>query len=534
MSVTESAIDIDTAIDIDSAIQTNSTIGIDTAIQTDSAIDIGSVIQADSLIETGGRTPAEGDAPIPVTKAWTGAYLRRAALADWTCAMVAGAVAALVRFGDHAYLPVIYLSLTCALPVAWWISVLLAGGYDTRFIGLGSDEFRRVLSAAVSLTAGVAVVSYAAKLDLARGYVAIALPSATVMDLAARYLLRKRLHRRRVGGSCVRRVVAVGHATAVSRLVTVLRRDTYHGLAVVAACLVDAPEKDTGTDGATGVPVAGGLSGVATAVSNFGADTVAVLACPEMDGGRLRELAWELEKTGTDLFVAPALLDVAGPRTTIRPVAGLPLLHVDHPELAGAKQAVKSVFDKACAASALLMLAPLFAVIAISVRLADNGPVFFRQVRIGKDGQGFTLYKFRTMVPDAEQRKLQLAAHNEADGLLFKMRRDPRVTRPGAWLRRWSLDELPQLINVLIGDMSLVGPRPALPEEVARYGGHMRRRLVVKPGLTGLWQVSGRSDLSREEAERLDLHYVDNWSLALDLQVIWKTGSAVIRGSGAY
>ena len=282
-------------------------------------------------------------------------------------------MAARVRFGGQAYLPLTYLSLTCGLPVAWWMSVLLAGGYDTRFIGLGSDEFRRILSAAVNLTAGVAVVSYAAKLDLARGYMAIALPSATVMDLTARYLLRKRLHRRRVRGWCVRRVVAVGHAAAVARLVTVLRRDTYHGLAVVAACLVDAPE-GAGPDGAAsvpaasvpvawvpaprgpaaGVPVAGGLCGVAAAVSRFGADTVAVLACPEMDGGRLRELAWELEKTGTDLFVAPALLDVAGPRTTIRPVAGLPLLHVDHPELAGAKQAVKSVFDKACAASALL------------------------------------------------------------------------------------------------------------------------------------------------------------------------------------
>ena len=452
-------------------------------------------------------------------------------------------MAARVRFGGQANLPLTYLSLTCGLPLAWSMSVLMAGGYDTRFIGFGSDEFRRILSAAVNLTAVVAVVSYAAKLDLARGYMAIALPSAAVMDLTARYLLRKRLHRRRIRGWYVRRVVAVGHAAAVARLVTALRRDTYHGLAVVAACLVDEPE-GAGPDGATGaaavraaaadVPVAGGLGGVAAAVRRFGADTVAVLACPEMDGGRLRELAWELEKTDTDLFVAPALLDVAGPRTTIRPVAGLPLLHVDHPELAGAKQAVKSAFDKACAASALLVLAPLFAVIAISIRLADHGPVFFRQTRIGKDGQGFTLYKFRTMVPDAEQRKSQLAAYNEADGVLFKIRRDPRITRPGAWLRRWSLDELPQLINVLIGDMSLVGPRPALPEEVASYGGHMRRRLVVKPGLTGLWQVSGRSNLSQEEAERLDVHYVENWSLVLDLQVLWKTGSAVVRGSGAY
>ena len=489
----------------------------------------------DSAVETDGRMPADRNAAVLGARAWTSAYLRRAALADWTCALAAGAVAAEVRFGGPGYLPLTYLSLTCGLPVVWWMSVLLAGGYDTRFIGLGSDEYRRILSAAVNLAAGLAVFSYAAKLDLARGYIAIALPSATAMDLTARYLLRKRLHRRRVRGWCVRRVVAVGHAAAVSRLVTVLRRDTNHGLAVVAACLVDAPE-GAGPDGAPDVPVpvAGGLCGVAAAVGRFGADTVAVLACPEIDGSRLRELAWELEKTDTDLFVAPALLDVAGPRTTLRPVAGLPLLHVDHPELAGAKQAVKSVFDKTCAALALLLSAPLFAVIAISIRLADHGPVFFRQTRIGKDGQGFTLYKFRTMVPGAEQRKSQLAAHNEADGVLFKIRRDPRVTRPGAWLRRWSLDELPQLINVLIGDMSLVGPRPALPEEVACYGGHMRRRLVVKPGMTGLWQVSGRSSLPWEEAERLDLRYVENWSLGLDLQILWKTGSAVIRGSGAY
>jgi lipopolysaccharide/colanic/teichoic acid biosynthesis glycosyltransferase len=528
---------------------------------------------SDSSVEADRRMPTDRNTAIPDMKAWTSAYLRQAALADWTCALAAGALAARVRFGGPAYLPLPYLSLTCGLPVAWWMSVLLIGGYDTRFIGLGSDEFRRILGAAVNLTAGVAVVSYAAKLDLARGYLAIALPSATVMDLTARYLLRKRLHRRRVRGWCVRRVVAVGHAAEVARLVTVLRRDTYHGLAVVAACLVDAreggqPDGAAGVPAArvpaacvpaacapvacapvacapvacapvaaapvAGVPVAGGLCDVAAAVRRFGADTVAVLACPEMDGGRLRELAWELEKTGTDLFVAPTLLDVAGPRTTIRPVAGLPLLHVDHPELAGTRQAVKSVFDKTCAAVALLVLAPLFAVIAISIRLADHGPVLFRQTRIGKNGQGFTVYKFRTMVPDAEQRKSDLATFNEATGVLFKIRSDPRVTRPGARLRRWSLDELPQLINVLIGDMSLVGPRPALPAEVAGYSGHMRRRLVVKPGMTGLWQVSGRSDVSWEEAERLDVHYVENWSLALDLQVLWKTGSAVIRGSGAY
>jgi len=180
------------------------------------------------------------------------------------------------------------------------------------------------------------------------------------------------------------------------------------------------------------------------------------------------------------------------------------------------------------------LLAPLFMIIALSIKISDQGPVFFRQIRVGKDSRQFTLWKFRTMVVDAEARKAELLAHNDGDGTLFKMRRDPRVTRAGAWLRRYSLDELPQLFNVLIGNMSLVGPRPALPVEVADYQDHMRRRLAVRPGITGLWQVSGRSDLPWDEAERLDLRYVENWSLALDLQILWKTMSAVTHGSGAY
>ncbi len=287
-------------------------------------------------------------------------------------------------------------------------------------------------------------------------------------------------------------------------------------------------------DEIAGVPVFGGLGNVTSAVGRFRADTVAVLACPEMNGIRLRELAWDLEKTGTDMYVAAALLDVAGPRTTIRPVAGLPLLHVDHAELSGGKQALKSMFDKISALAALILLAPLFAVITLAIRITDRGPVFFRQTRVGKDGDTFSVWKFRTMVVDAEQAKAELAAHNEADGALFKIRKDPRVTKTGGWLRRWSLDELPQLFNVLVGHMSLVGPRPALPAEAAKYGDHMRRRLAVKPGLTGLWQVNGRSDLPWDEAVRLDLRYVENWSFALDLQILWKTWSAVIRGSGAY
>jgi len=259
-----------------------------------------------------------------------------------------------------------------------------------------------------------------------------------------------------------------------------------------------------------------------------------VLACPEMDGIRLRSLAWELEKTGTDLCVAPALLDVAGPRTTVRPTAGLTLLHVDHPQLDGFRLVLKGLFDRCAAAVALIMLAPLMAALAATVWLHDRGPAFFSQVRVGKDGRAFRIYKFRTMVVGAEQRKAQLLTSNDSDGVLFKLRRDPRVTAIGAHLRRWSLDELPQLFNVFLGDMSLVGPRPALPDEAEKYADHVRRRLVVKPGLTGLWRVNGRSNLSWDESVRLDLRYVENWSFALDLQILWKTISVMLRRSGAY
>jgi exopolysaccharide biosynthesis polyprenyl glycosylphosphotransferase len=466
---------------------------------------------------------------VAVRVAWTTTYLRMAAALDCICALVAGLVALEVRFDSEAGVPVQYFVLTVALPFFWLGSVALAGGYDSRFVGVGSDEFRKVINAGVSLTAAIAIVSYAAKFSLARGYVVLALPCAVVLDLIARYWLRKRLHRRWRGGRYMRRTVAVGHAGPVEDLVALLRRDSHHGLAVVAACVASAEHQGEVAD----IPICGGLDSVASVVTRFNADTVAVLACPEMDGVRLRELAWDLEKTGTEMCVASALLDVAGPRTTIRPVAGLPLLHVDHVELTGAKQVTKGIFDRICAAVALAVLAPLFTVIALAIKISDKGPIFFRQTRIGKDGHTFTLWKFRTMVVDAEARKAELLQQNDGDGRLFKMRRDPRVTRAGGWLRRWSLDELPQLLNVLIGNMSLVGPRPALPDEVAAYGGHMRRRLVVKPGITGLWQVSGRSDLSWDEAERLDVRYVENWSLALDLQILWKTLSAVAPPSDA-
>jgi len=474
-----------------------------------------------------GQVAPVGASSVPV---WTKRYLRQVAIADACCGLAAGLLAFEVRFGGDTTGAVAYFWLALSLPLLWLAILMLAGAYDARFIGVGTDEFRRVVNTGICLTAAVAIVAYATKTEVARGYVLVSLPSVTAFDLLARYVLRKRLHRMRELGSCMRRVVVVGHPDVIGDLAKVLRRDAYHGLGVVAACVLgpDCPKM------IDGIPAVGGLGNVMNLVQRMGADTVAVLACPEMSGARLRDLAWALEKSGTDLCVAPALLDVAGPRTTIRPTAGLPLLHMDHPEFSGVPRLIKSAFDRALAICALTLLSPFLVAIAVAITLGDGGPAFFRQVRVGKDGKPFTLYKFRTMVVDAEQLRADLVALNDGDGLLFKMRKDPRITPVGSLLRRHSLDELPQLINVFKGDMSLVGPRPALPGEAEAYGNHVRRRLAVKPGITGLWQVNGRSDLPWDEAVRLDVRYVENWSFVLDLQILWKTWSAVTNGKGAY
>ncbi len=462
------------------------------------------------------------------TPGWAKGYLRRAAVVDFACAAVGAFMAAQLRFGGN--IAPTYLALSLALPMLWIVAMSLAGAYDVRFIGIGSDEFHKVLNAGVSLTAAVAIFSYAINLKLSRGYLVIALPCVTLFDLIARYAMRRRLHGQRRLGRYMQSVVAVGHELAVADLVTELKREHYHGLSVVGACVAQPGECDE----VAGVPVYGGLDDITAAVKAFEADTVAVLACPEMDGIRLRSLAWELEKTNTELCVSPTLLDVAGPRTTIRPAAGLTLLHVDHPQLSGFRLVAKGLFDRCAAMAALILLAPLMAFLAVVIWLPDRGPALFTQVRIGKNGHAFRIYKFRTMVVDAEQRKAELLARNDLDGVLFKLRNDPRVTAVGAHLRRWSIDELPQLFNVFLGHMSLVGPRPPLPDEAAKYADQVRRRLVVKPGITGLWQVNGRSDLSWDESVRLDLRYVENWSFALDLQILWKTISALLRRSGAY
>ena len=505
-------------------------------------------------LEARAATRPKGDPKKP-SSMWTRAYVRLLLTGDVACAVIASEAVLGVRLWLGAFIPWTEVAFGLALAAAWPGAMAMAGAYRKRVHGEGSDEFRAVFNGGVALTAAVAIGAYATQTMLARSFVLGTIPLATLLTLIFRHRMRRRLHKRRMAGEYLRRVVAVGHRESILDLVMQFRRQPYHGMNVVAACLPpaasgsgvrvngtvngagdgagDGPDAGLGLDIA-GVPVLGDFTNVAEVVEKVDADAVAVAACPELDGAALRRLAWSLEPKGTELFVAPALVDVAGPRTSIRPVAGMPLLYVEHPEFDGLRGMVKSLFDKVVALIALIILAIPMLVIAIIIRATSEGPALFKQTRIGRGGREFQLLKFRTMVNGAERLKVLLEHANEHDGVLFKIRNDPRVTKVGAFLRRYSIDELPQLINVLRGEMSLVGPRPPLPEEVARYGSDVRRRLVVKPGMTGLWQVSGRADLSWEESVRLDLRYVENWSLILDLQILWKTWSVVARGEGAY
>ena len=418
------------------------------------------------------------------------------------------------------------------LPLLWVLAMLLMRTYEARFLGVGSEEYRRVSVAAVSVLAGVGTLSWALQLDIARSFVVVALPLSAVLTLLFRHAARKRLHRMRVVGRCTQRVLVAGHAAGVAAMVTTMRQASYHGLDVVAACVPHSADREQ--LGALQIPVEGGLDDIVEVVERVRVDVVAILACPELDGAALRRLGWALERTHADLLVAPAVTEVVGPRVAIRPVCGLPLLHLERPELTGVRRLGKSVVDRSVAFVGVVLLSPLLLLVTLAILVDGGRPVFFRQTRVGVRGRAFTMLKLRTMVQGADRQAAVLEAADDGNGVLFKLRADPRVTRVGRFLRRYSLDELPQLVNVLLGHMSLVGPRPPLQSEVDTYGPAMLRRLLVKPGMTGLWQISGRSDLDWDESVRIDVRYVENWSFAFDFMILWKTFSAVLRGRGAY
>ncbi|MEV8432625.1 sugar transferase [Streptomyces sp. HUAS 31] len=411
-------------------------------------------------------------------------------------------------------------------------ALAVSRSWSPAVLGQGAEEFRRLgrsmFTATVVLAlGGIALTSRNIKL-----WIFVAIPAIALVTMTTRYLLRLSLHKQRKEGRCLRPVLAAGSPATVRDLITRTRKFPHLGWRVDGVCTTDGRGIDG--DQLDGVPVVGRLTDVAKYVEHDGYRVVAVTPDPHWTPDRLQRLAWNLEGSDAEMVVAPVLMEVAGPRLHVDAVLGIPLLRVSMPTFTGGRRAIKVVVDRVGAAFLLLLFAPLMTLVGLLVVADSRGGVFYRQRRVGKGGREFTILKFRTMVVGAHKARAELAERNEGAGLLFKLRRDPRVTRVGAVLRRYSLDELPQLFNVLTGSMSLVGPRPPLPEESAAYGPDIRRRLLVKPGLTGLWQISGRSDLPWEEAVRLDLRYVEDWSLALDTVILWKTLRAVLYGQGAY
>ena len=471
------------------------------------------------------RTLARRSSP-----AWARSYTSALVVVETLLAAAAAAAVVLTRV-THVPSAAVLVGASLSLVVAWPLLLAATGAYSERVYGTGSDEYRHVGGAGFLLLAMAGFVSYVAVLDLSRALVVVAIPALTVTTLLGRYLARTRLRGLRAQGRCTKKVVVVGRGGAVLELVDRLQRQSFAGLDVVAAAVT--PTDRVRVAERAGVPV-GGLDDVLVLAESYGADAIAVTSASETAAQYLRQLSWQLEGSGIELFVAPGLIEVAGPRLHIRPFEGLPLLSVEQPCFEGWRRVVKGGVDRTAAALAIVALAPALLVIGAAVALTSPGPVLYRQERVGLGGRTFTMLKFRSMVVDADRQVDALRAGNISDGLLFKLRQDPRVTPVGRLMRRLSLDELPQLFNVLGGSMSLVGPRPPLPDEVARYDTSVSRRLLVKPGLTGLWQISGRSDLSWEESVRLDLRYVENWSLALDMLILWKTGRAVLSRSGAY
>jgi exopolysaccharide biosynthesis polyprenyl glycosylphosphotransferase len=461
-----------------------------------------------------------------VAPRWLRRYTAVVVASDGIVALLSSIAAYTFRTHNPAHAA---LYATLLFPLVWVAALALGRTYEHRFVGGGTDEYRRLFGSAVVLLAVIATFSYARDTDTARAIVVYALPVALLLSLLVHFIARQVLHQLRREGQCLQRVIVVGRERSVAELIRTVRREPHAGFMVVAAC-VDHARGDT----IEGVPVLGDSDSVMSALVAASADTIAVTAWSEVSQTDLRRLSWDLEGSGVSLLVAPRLTDVSGPRIHIQPVAGLPLINVEEPEFTGVRRFVKGASDRIGAFLLLLILSPIFVALALGIRLTSRGSIFFRQSRVGRHGKPFTMHKFRSMYVDAEERLAELRDQNESDGLLFKMKDDPRVTPIGKWMRRLSLDELPQLIDVLLGRMSLVGPRPPLPSEVAQYPLDVRRRLIVKPGITGLWQVSGRSDLSWDESVRLDLYYVENWSLPLDLTILTKTVLAVVRGSGAY
>lgn len=474
---------------------------------------------------------------------WRRAYAQRLIIGDFVVIVFAvffsqllwTAIAddPLLRFvGRETAVP--YAVVSFSLVVVWVALLAFFATREQRYLGEGSSEYRLVVAASFRLFAFVLLVIFIFKLNAGRGALITAFVIGVGALLLERWLWRRWLVAQRREGRMMTRVLLAGSVASVAHLAQELARAKESGYKVVGVCIPKGESSTTLEE--LGIPVLGGLDNITSIMELHDADTLAIGSTGHLGPQKVRELSWQLEPGRQHLVLAPSLTDVGGPRIRMRPVNGLPLIHVETPRFERGEQAVKRTVDIVASTLLLVVLSPILLAIAIAVRAGSPGPILFRQTRVGLNGETFSMLKFRSMVVDAEARLARLSELDREEGnvVMFKMRDDPRITKVGAFLRRYSLDELPQLWNVFIGSMSLIGPRPPLEEEVEMYEKHVHRRFLMKPGITGLWQVSGRSNLSWEDTVRLDLYYVENWSLIGDVVILWRTAKAVLDRDGAY
>ena len=479
----------------------------------------------------------------PRSLAWVRAYARRLFVTDLVIIVVVVFGSQLIRFRPRGAglnirdatgllnFAVGYTAVSAIIVVAWMLSLDFFATRDHKIIGTGSAEYKLTIDATIRLFGIFAIIAYLTQAQIGREYLLLALPVGLILLVFARWLWRQWLVKKRENGEYMYRVLLLGQTTKVEHVAESIQRAGSSGLRIVGAVTKSGT---VARDLIPGVPVLGGFGDVLRVVDEAEIDTLILTSADDLGPRDVRRLGWDLESRNVSLIVAPALTDVAGPRIHTRPVAGLPLIYVDYPIFEGRKHKAKRGFDILASSILLVLLSPVLLWLAIAVRHDSPGPAFFRQERVGLNGRPFRMIKFRSMVTDAEDLLPSLLDQSDGNGVLFKLKSDPRVTKVGGFLRKHSLDELPQLFNVIGGSMSLVGPRPHPASDVMRYEAVDRRRLLVQPGLTGLWQVGGRSRLSWEESVRLDLYYVENWSLTGDFVILWRTIKAVTRSDGAY
>ncbi len=415
-----------------------------------------------------------------------------------------------------------------AIGVLWWGLLGIRGSYDQRIIGLGTEEVRRVVSASLYLFAVVAGISYLFRADISRSYAFVSFPLGLAFIIAARFMWRSWLHRCRRAGCFMYRTALIGSGQPLADLESHFGENLTTGYQVVVT--FPPPPVSAQTDP---TKLSEWLLELGEMADDFGVHVVALTTNSTLTSEVIRQIAWHLEGRPIDLLIAPAMMDTGGSRLTFRPAAGFPLLHLSEASLSRPQRFSKRLLDLSGSVLLIILLAPALLVCAIWVKCSSRGPILFRQVRIGRAGLPFTMLKFRSMVPEADAMRDALRSKFDLQDPLFKLEIDPRVTRAGAFLRRWSLDELPQLLNVVGGSMSLVGPRPHPLDDVSRYEIEAFRRLALKPGMTGLWQVEGRSSIQWKEALQLDLYYVESWSLSGDIILLARTFRTVIQGNGA-